>query len=229
MLNFSRSILIFGFAQFSAESLFKKAFHRVIRAPKYFYDETPVGRFLSRFSKDQEIADTMMGLLLAQVLGSGFSLLGVIVIILVSVWYFVFVLIPIAIVYIGIQQIYSRSTREIKRLESNSRSPLYSHFSESLTGLSTIRAYKKQQEFIRVDQDHLDNYTRCSFLMYVSQRWLSFRLEVLASIIIFGTEVFMCLFKDSFDPNIAGLSLTYALQITSSIGFFVQQYNFHHN
>jgi ABC-type multidrug transport system fused ATPase/permease subunit len=88
------------------------------------------------------------------------------------------------------QQIYRQTSRELKRLDSVSRSPLYAHYGESMNGISTIRAYKKVDEFIEIAATKLDNTVAPNFVLLSSQRWISFRLEILGSFIVFFAAAF---------------------------------------
>jgi ATP-binding cassette subfamily C (CFTR/MRP) protein 1 len=132
-------------------------------------------------------------------------------------------LVPLVIIYLTVQQLYSRSSREIKRLESLTRSPLFAHFSESLNGLSTIRAYQLEQQFIKQNQKTLDVNQRCWFAQWMLQRWLGIRLELIGAFIIFFAAIFVVVARGSIEPGTAGLALSYALQVTVFLAFFVTQ------
>jgi ATP-binding cassette, subfamily C (CFTR/MRP), member 1 len=112
------------------------------QAPISFFDSTPLGRIISRFSKDQEICDSSISQTILQFLSSIFNLFSILVMIIYVNWIFIFPFIPIFIIYLIILQVYRSTSRELKRIESISRSPLYSHFSESLNGISTIVNYE---------------------------------------------------------------------------------------
>jgi ATP-binding cassette subfamily C (CFTR/MRP) protein 1 len=110
---------------------------------------------------------------------------------------FAVAIIPLLLVYYGMQQVYRQTSRELKRLDSISRSPLYAHYGESMNGISTIRAYKKTDEFIEVCAQRLDNTVAPNFVLLSSQRWLSFRLEILGSFIVFFASTFAVLSRVS--------------------------------
>ncbi|KAG8302940.1 Canalicular multispecific organic anion transporter 2 [Homalodisca vitripennis] len=112
------------------------------------------------------------------------------------------------------KKIYVTTSRQIKRIESVTRSPIYSHFSETLSGSSSIRAYKVEKRFINALQKKVDTNQACLIPSLVSNRWLGIRLETIANILIFFAAFFAVLGRDSLDPGIVGLSISYALQIT---------------
>ena len=136
---------------------------------------------------------------------------------------FITVLIPLAIFYWFIQLVYVKSARQLKRLESVARSPIYSFFSETLAGISTIRAYNVQEDFLEDNQKKVD-YSQIAFQPnLVSNRWLSIRLEILGNIIVMVACILIIISRDTQSAGMVGMSLTYALQITNMLSFFIRQ------
>jgi len=223
-LVFVRTAFFFTFGLISSTRLHSKALHRIIRAPMSYFDTTAAGRILSRFSKDQEMADTTLMVVISQVLQSACQLTMVLVIIVISSYWFLIPLIPCLILYFLIQQFYRNTSREIKRIESLTRSPLYAHFSESLTGLSTIRAYQRQDLFKRVNELRVDTNNRMWFAQMVSQRWLAFRLELLGAVLVLCASIFQIFGRDLINPEWSALAITYSLQITGFLGWIVTQF-----
>lgn len=127
-----------------------------------FFDTTPIGRILNRFSKDIYTVDEQLPATMRMFLNTLFSSIGILVVISFVTPWFLCVLVPLGKIYHVMQQIYIRSSREVKRLDSISRSPIYAHFSETLAGISTIRSYNKQDEFINHNQNKLDSNQRVS-------------------------------------------------------------------
>lgn len=125
------------------------------------------------------------------------SSFGSLVLVVYATPLFAVAIIPLLLVYYGMQQVYRQTSRELKRLDSISRSPLYAHYGESMNGISTIRAYKKTDEFIEVCAQRLDNTVAPNFVLLSSQRWLSFRLEILGSFIVFFASTFAVLSRVS--------------------------------
>src|SRR2546423_4047969 len=93
-------------------------------------------------------------------------------------------------VYLYIQRYYLRTSRELKRLDSVSRSPIYAHFQESLGGISTIRAYRQQKRFSRENEWRVDANLRAYFPSINANRWLAVRLEFIGSVIILAAAGF---------------------------------------
>ena len=119
-----------------------------------------------------------------------FNLIAIIVIISFTTPLFLVSFIPVLVIYLVIQRFYIRSSRQLKRLDSVSKSPIFSHFNESLAGVTSIRAFKIENEFIRKMQDLIDENLVFYYPNNAAQRWLSIRLECLGYLITF----FACIF-----------------------------------
>ena len=136
---------------------------------------------------------------------------------------FLATMVPIFAVYWLIQHSYIKTSRQLKRLESVARSPIYSFFSETLAGISSIRAYKAQQEFMDDNQKKVD-YSQIAYQPNLaSNRWLSIRLEMLGNGIILAACLLIVAFRETQNTGIVGLALTYALQVTGTLSVFLRQ------
>ncbi|KAI7815048.1 ABC subfamily C member [Rhyzopertha dominica] len=194
----------------------------VVRAPcTTFYDVTPVGRILNRFSKDIDTLDNVLPMTLRGWLTCFLAVLATLVVISYTTPIFISVIIPIGLLYYFIQRFYVATSRQLKRLESVSRSPIYSHFGESVTGASAIRAYGQQDRFIRESEQKVDYNQVCYYPSIIANRWLAVRLEMIGNLIILFAALFAVIGKDLVAGQI-GLSITYALQITQTLNWLVR-------
>jgi ABC-type multidrug transport system fused ATPase/permease subunit len=153
---------------------------------------------------------------------SGFTL----VVISVAVPPFIALIIPLGAMYIWIQRYYLRSSRELKRLDSVSRSPIYAHFQESLGGISTIRAFRQQDRFELENEWRVDGNLRAYFPSISANRWLAVRLEFIGAIVILAAAGFAVIAVASGTPlsaGMVGLAMSYGLQITTSLNWIVRQ------
>lgn len=135
-------------------------------------------------------------------------------------------ILPLGAIYLAYQTYYLRTSRELKRLDSVSRSPIYAHFQESLGGVTTIRAYRQQARFALENEWRMDANLRAYFPSINANRWLAVRLEFLGSIIILAAASFAIISVSSgsgLSAGFVGLSLSYALQITQSLNWIVRQ------
>jgi ABC-type multidrug transport system fused ATPase/permease subunit len=153
---------------------------------------------------------------------SGFTL----AVISVSTPAFVALIVPLTLMYIFIQRYYLRTSRELKRLDSVSRSPIYAHFQESLGGISTIRAYRQQGRFELENEWRVDSNLRAYFPSISANRWLAVRLEFIGAICILGAAGFSIISvanRTGLSAGMVGLAMSYALQITTSLNWIVRQ------
>jgi ATP-binding cassette subfamily C (CFTR/MRP) protein 1 len=116
--------------------------------------------------------------------------------------------------FVYLKRFYTRYARQLKRLESVSRSPIYAFFGECLNGVSTIRAFQSEQRYICQMQKHLDENTRIYYCDMYGNRWLGFRLEFTGSLIVFFASLLAVFGRESISAGIAGLSISYALNVS---------------
>lgn len=193
-----------------------------MRLPMSFFDTTPLGRIVNRFSKDTDIIDAYLPSVIRNWIWMGLSVVAIFIVISISTPIFLSVALPVVVIYYFVQKFYVATSRQLKRLESTTRSPIYSHFSESISGQSTIRAYNETNRFTVESETKVDVNQAISYMSICANRWLGVRLEILGSFVVLAAALFLVLARDSMDPAIAGLSLSYALQISSLMAFFVR-------
>jgi ABC-type multidrug transport system fused ATPase/permease subunit len=113
--------------------------------------------------------------------------------------------------------------RALQRLDAILRSSLYSHFSESLSGLATIRAYGEVQRFERDNKDRMDIENRAYWLTVTNQRWLGIRLDFLGSLLTFAVALFVVGTRFSISPAQTGVALSYIISVQAAFGWMVRQ------
>jgi ATP-binding cassette subfamily C (CFTR/MRP) protein 1 len=217
-----RSFLLIYGAMRAAVTIHRDMLHAVMRSPVSWFDTVPLGRILNRFSKDQYAADESLMRTLSMALGTLFGVISIAIVVgAVTPWILVYVL-PLAFLYRYIQQYYLNSSRELQRLSSISRSPIFALFGESLSGLSTIRGYGKVSEFISLNEEKIDENQKAHFLSTTANRWLGLRLEFVGTAVVFGAAIFAVVSRNSLAAGLVGLSITYALQLTSQLNWMVR-------
>ncbi|KAG8247924.1 Canalicular multispecific organic anion transporter 1 [Homalodisca vitripennis] len=194
----------------------------ILRAPMSFFDTTPTGRLVNRFGKDVDTVDSVLPLTMTQALAGSVTVIATLGVIVWSTPIFASVILPVGLLYYFVQKMYVATSRQLKRIEAVSRSPIYSHFSETISGASSIRAYGVENRFMKTLEEKVDENTACLFPSLVSNRWLGVRLETIGNILILFAALFAVLKRDSLDPGIVGLSISYALQITSMLNAAVR-------
>ena len=144
-------------------------------------------------------------------------MLGALGIIIVTIPLFVFVAFPVVITYFFLMRFYVNTTRQTKRLESVTRSPIYSHFSETMTGASTITAFSREEDFIAENRARLEDSQRCYMASLVVSRWSAVRLGLIGALLVTAVALFTVIFRGSLDSGSIGLCLSFALNMTASL------------
>ncbi|KZS94671.1 ABC protein [Sistotremastrum niveocremeum HHB9708] len=199
-------------------NLHHESVRRVFHAPMSFFDTTPLGRILSVFGKDIDTIDSTLSVVL--VLSNVF---GAVAIVTALEHYFLIAAAGIALGYNYFAAFYRNSAREMKRLDASLRSLLYSHFSESLSGLATIRAYGEVPRFLRDNEYYTDLEDRALFLTITNQRWLAIRLDFLGGILVVIIAMFVVTGVSGISPAQIGLVLTYTTSLTQMFGMVTRQ------
>lgn len=145
-----------------------------------FFDTTPVGRIINRFSKDMDEIDLMIPTHIKDILSDMFSVLGTLFVVCYATPIIITVVVPLIILFYFIQNAFLATSRQLKRMINITRSPINSSLTESFSGASTIRAYRMQNSFIRVNEKRIEEHQRCYYPEIVSNSWLFSRLEALA-------------------------------------------------
>ncbi|XP_038067816.1 ATP-binding cassette sub-family C member 9-like [Patiria miniata] len=197
----------------AGKTIHKKVLQNITQSPMRFFDTTPIGRILNRFSVDTKMVDQTIGSSLSLVMQFALATFVGLVINVISAPFFLVGIIPIGILYWFVTSYYISTTRELKRLESISLSPVYSHFTETISGLSTIRAYNMQACFAGRSLDKINTSTVTSLYRQGSNFWLQFRLGFIgASIIVLsGIVTISTFFLGGLDPSLVGLAITVSL------------------
>ncbi|KAF8932958.1 Canalicular multispecific organic anion transporter 2 [Dissophora ornata] len=203
-------------------ALHNNALERVMVLPMSFFDSTPQGRILNRFSSDIACIDESIPFSLMQTVICSFNLIGNLLIISFATPIFMIAIPPLALLFLAIQKYYSRTSSVIKRLESTTRSPIYQHFSESLNGATCIRAMGLQTRFIADNADRVDKFSNVFYTWSMTNRWMNFRLECLATFVVFASTLLAVLNKGSLTPSLAGLALSFTLELVDHVTWHVR-------
>ncbi|CAG2111855.1 unnamed protein product, partial [Medioppia subpectinata] len=124
-------------------------------------------------------------------------------------------------VYVWCQRLYIASQRQIRHLDTGTRTRIISHFAETYNGTAVIRAFGADRDFVRESHRRLDAHNRCQYPLLVSERWLAVRLEFLGYSIVLLSAVFAVVFRHTVGAGMAALAITYAVNITLIMGRFV--------
>ncbi|OCH95476.1 P-loop containing nucleoside triphosphate hydrolase protein [Obba rivulosa] len=208
---------------FASRQLHRAAIKRVMYAPMSFFETTPLGRIMNRFSKDIDTVDNTLGDAMRMFCATLAQITGAIILIAIVLPWF---LIPVFVVlscYLWAAIFYRTSARELKRLDAILRSSLYGHFSESLSGLATIRAYGETDRFLQENRSRVDIENRAYWLTVTNQRWLGIRLDFLGILLTFSVSMLTVGTRFSISPSQTGVVLSYIISVQQSFGWMIRQ------
>ncbi|NXC56136.1 MRP6 protein, partial [Aleadryas rufinucha] len=208
----------------ASHQLFLQLLGSVTRSPMLFFEQTPIGHLLNRFSRDMDAVDSVIPDKLKSVLGFLFNLLEICLVIVVATPWAAMAIVPLTALYAAFQHLYVTTSCQLRRMEAASRSPIYSHISETFQGSSVIRAHKDQQRFISKSNFLVDENQRICFPGAVADRWLAANLELLGNGMVLAAALFAALGRAQLSPGTAGFSISYALQITGVLNWMVRSW-----
>nr|XP_048721612.1 multidrug resistance-associated protein 1 isoform X1 [Caretta caretta] len=228
-LGMSQGIAVFGYSTavsiggiFASRHLHIGLLHSVLRSPMSFFERTPSGNLVNRFSKEMDTIDSVIPQIIKMFMGSLFNVIGACIIILLATPIAAIIIPPLGLVYFFVQRFYVATSRQLKRLESVSRSPVYSHFNETLLGVSVIRAFEEQTRFKQQSDLKVDENQKAYFPSIVANRWLAVRLECVGNCIVLFAALFAVIARNSLSPGLVGLSVSYSLQVTTYLNWLVR-------
>ncbi|XP_074303388.1 ABC transporter C family member 4-like [Silene latifolia] len=211
-----RSFFIACFGLKTCQLFFSRLLHRILHAPMAFFDTTPSGRILSRASGDQLNIDFFVPLFLNLATAMYATLLSIIIITCQYAWPTAFLFLPLGWLNLWYRRYYLATSRELTRLDGITKAPVIYHFSETISGFMTIRCFRTQQRFIQENVKRVSTNLRMDFHNSGSNEWLGFRLEMLGSLVLCASSLFMVLLPSSIiKPENVGLSLSYGLSLNA--------------
>ncbi|XP_028611340.1 multidrug resistance-associated protein 9 [Grammomys surdaster] len=217
------SVLMFGIIKgftftnttlMASSSLHNRVFNKIVRSPMSFFDTTPTGRLMNRFSKDMDELDVRLPFHAENFLQQFFMVVFILVIMAAVFPVVLLVLAGLAIIFLILLRIFHRGVQELKQVENISRSPWFSHITSSIQGLGVIHAYDKKDDCI--SKFKILNDENSSHLLYFNcaLRWFALRMDILMNIVTFVVALLVTLSFSSISASSKGLSLSYIIQLS---------------
>lgn len=220
------SVVVWSYSSIrSARYFHDKMAQTVLRSPMSFFETTPIGRILNRFSEDINVID---GSIVWTILGfTDFLLhaLSLFVIIVYNLPFMAIVLIVLSFWYNSYRTCFIPASRILKRIRSVKKSPVFSHLQESVNGVETLRAYQQEDRFIFMNKKNVDSVTSADNTMISANRWLSMRLQYISSMIVCLSSVMIMSslsYGTPLSPGLVGFIMSYVLDITGSLNAIVR-------
>eukprot|EP00927_Polykrikos_kofoidii_P011098 TRINITY_DN14676_c0_g1_i1.p1 TRINITY_DN14676_c0_g1~~TRINITY_DN14676_c0_g1_i1.p1 ORF type:complete len:1320 (-),score=227.02 TRINITY_DN14676_c0_g1_i1:29-3988(-) len=194
----------------------------LLRASMGFFDLTPLGQILNRLAEDTNILDFNLPMAFFQNVTAMWRVSAIVVVCMIVSWYLIFLLVPIFYIYACIAKTYQPAMRALRRMDAAGRSPIIHHFSETLAGVTTIRAMNLQAPNFLLQGEKLDKQNQAWYLSVNAAKWLVIRLQVNGSILVGAVAVTGVALssRGKLTAGTAGLALTYALRLTDALSNF---------
>ncbi|KAI7984101.1 ABC transporter C family member 5 [Camellia lanceoleosa] len=219
---FVRAVLVATFGLAAAQKLFLKMLISVFRAPMSFFDSTPAGRILNRVSIDQSVVDLDIPFRLGGFASTTIQLLGIVGVMTEVTWQILLLVVPMAIACLWMQKYYMASSRELVRIVSIQKSPIIHLFGESIAGAATIRGFGQEKRFMKRNLYLLDCFARPFFCSLAAIEWLCLRMELLSTFVFAFCMILLVSFPHgSIDPSMAGLAVTYGLNLNTRLSRWI--------
>ncbi|XP_011024496.1 PREDICTED: ABC transporter C family member 5 [Populus euphratica] len=219
---FVRAVLVATFGLAAAQKLFLKMLRSVFRAPMSFFDSTPAGRILNRVSIDQSVVDLDIPFRLGGFASTTIQLFGIVGVMTKVTWQVLLLVVPMAVACFWMQKYYMASSRELVRIVSIQKSPIIHLFGETIAGAATIRGFGQEKRFMKRNLYLLDCFARPFFCSLAAIEWLCLRMELLSTFVFAFCMVLLVSFpQGSIDPSMAGLAVTYGLNLNARLSRWI--------
>ncbi|KAK4047906.1 hypothetical protein OIV83_005089 [Microbotryomycetes sp. JL201] len=208
----------------ASDRLYRRILHAILRAPLRFFDTQALGRLLNRFSKDFENVDAALPDHLGRTLICGLGVLTTLGVVVSVAPFFLIGFAVILVVYLRYARLFAKTARELRRLDSVSKSPLYSIYGEAIAGVAVIRAFGASKKFMTLMLERCSTNVTFYWYLWSVNRWLSLRFALLSATVVALTGYVLIAAGDRIDASLAGFALTFALNISNDMLFLVRRY-----
>ncbi|KAG9290281.1 hypothetical protein G9A89_022257 [Geosiphon pyriformis] len=207
-----------------SNTLFSKLLNSILRAPLSFFDTAPLGRVMNRFSKDLGMVDQGLVTVMASFIGNLIGAVSVLAVVTYVTWEFGFVSVIIALLYVVIGGMYINVSRELKRLQTITRTPVISWFCDTVGGITTIRAFNAELRFVKEFIERLNTSNRTTYLLHMSNRWMSLRMGAIGAVASYLAGYLILRHPNTINAGLAGFSLSYALGFVQIVFMLIKDY-----
>ena len=209
----------------ASTSIHRQLLKSVMNSKFRFFDHASFGEIIDRFSHDLQTVDQDLAVLAVATLHFLVALFGIIILIATTTPAFIGPGLLVSMGYYLIGVAYIATSRDLQELEAYQRSPLSQHLGETLSGITTIRAYSASQRFLVENLDRIDRANRPSFVLAATERWLSVRLGLLGAFVCFLAGTFAISNASNPSAGAVGLSMSYALVFSEHVLWLIRYYS----
>ncbi|KAF9110432.1 hypothetical protein BGX27_006342 [Mortierella sp. AM989] len=222
VMTLIRSYLFFDCVTSSANGIFRGMLDALMRTSIDFFHANPHGRILNRFSKDMANCDELLPVVFFDAMQVGFMLLGSIATVcIINPW--IIIAVPFILAgFMGLRYLYIKSSRQVKRIDGQSRSPIYAHISETLDGLTTVRAFRASSKFMDEHIKTQEDNGRAFFTYLAMARWLGYRLDAISALFLGITAVACVAARDTQQASRAGLAMASVINLSGELQWAIR-------
>ncbi|KAF9357231.1 hypothetical protein BGX26_004032 [Mortierella sp. AD094] len=222
IITLIRSFLFFDCVTSSANGIFRGMLDALMHTSIDFFHANPHGRILNRFSKDMANCDELLPVVFFDAMQVGFMLLGSIATVcVINPW--IVVSIPFILAgFMGLRSLYIKSSTQVKRIDGQSRSPIYAHVSETLDGLSTVRAFRASGKFMDEHIKTQEDNGRAFFAYLAMARWLGYRLDAVSALFLGVTAIACVAARDTQQASRAGLAMSSVINLSGELQWAIR-------
>jgi ABC-type multidrug transport system fused ATPase/permease subunit len=224
LICLARELILFWGSLHASWKIHNSLLNAILRAKFKFFDSTPLGQLMNRFSKDVQSIDQEVSPVAIGMIHSLASVITIVILISIITPGFLGAGVFIGTIYVATAFFYIHSSRDLKRIESVQRSPLFQAFGETLNGVVTIRAYGDESRFLQDNHNRVNTHNRPFIYLWATNRWLAFRIDIAGALVSFFSAVFVITNVGHIDAGAAGLSLSYAITFTENVLWLVRLY-----
>ncbi|KAF6024594.1 ABCC5 [Bugula neritina] len=207
----------------ASTSLHEQMFRKLVSCPMRFFDVTPSGQIINRFSKDTDEMDSSIPFISDQFFKIATSILSATVIISIAAPFFLLVVLVIGALFIFLSKFCEKGIQLTKKIDNVTKSPLFSHIATTVQGVGTIQAYKQEAQFLKRFNHLEDKNNMAVFLFDATTRWSSVRLDAVCLLITLATFFLVTLIPSNLlTPALAAMALTYSMNIGDLMQFTVR-------
>ncbi|XP_055306890.1 ATP-binding cassette subfamily C member 4-like isoform X2 [Sitodiplosis mosellana] len=223
IIGISRSIGFYTMCLRCSQNIHNAMFKGIISTSMRFFDTNPSGRILNRFSRDIGSVDEFLPKAMLDTIQSILSMVGSITLAASVNAYFLIPVFILSIIFYLIKKIYLKTSKNVKRLEGIAKSPAFTHLSATLSGLSTVRAYKVEKILAKEFDNHQDMHSACWYMAISTSAVFGFSLDILCLIFTASIIFYYMLIDTSVSGEKIGLAVTQAIGLTGMVQWGVRQ------
>lgn len=219
----TRSLSFCAMCVKASQKLHDGMFLSLISTTMRFFDTNPSGRILNRFSKDIGSVDEQLPKVILDAAQIILNMCGAIIVTTSVNPIFLVPVFLIGIVFVYVRKVFLKTSKNIKRLDGITRSPVFSHIGASLNGLSTIRAFDAQEILIKEFDAHQDIHSAAWYMFITTSTAFGFALDLMCLVFIFIVVFYFVLFDSNVLGDQVGLAVTQSLALTGLMQWGIRQ------